>query len=352
MKKRGLFSRIAALSMAAILAAAPTSVVFAAGTDPVGSTTGDAIASMNFDKKVEADDNTYQPKETFAFEVTAADSNTYNEQTTYAGIDGGVTVNTVSTDLTKKGTVTYTGDNGGKFTFVTGTFTQPGIYHYTVKETKGSNTHITYDSTTKDLYVYVRRNATSNAIEVYGAALVDKDGTSKTDTFNNAYKYNKPDTPDTEFKDLTVTKTVAGAQGDDEKMFDFTLDMTSVDGRTSYVVSDPNKGDQVLTVGTTYKFQLKNGQTLTVKNLAAGDTYTVKEAQAANYETTAKLNSADYALGTASTMDEKLNAVAVTNTRDAATPTGIIMNVAPYVIMILIAAAAAVLFFRKRRSAE
>lgn len=44
MKKRGLFSRIAALSMAAILAAAPVSTVFA------DQTTTPAITSVDFKK--------------------------------------------------------------------------------------------------------------------------------------------------------------------------------------------------------------------------------------------------------------------------------------------------------------
>ena len=49
----------------------------------------------------------------------------------------------------------------------------------------------------------------------------------------------------------------------------------------------------------------------------------------ANYKTTATINGAAYTLKETATMTDAANAVVVTNNRDAATPTGIIMNVAP-----------------------
>ncbi|HUM84079.1 MAG TPA: QVPTGV class sortase B protein-sorting domain-containing protein [Lachnospiraceae bacterium] len=341
MKKSTFVKRNVALALAALLTVASASSVFA--DQQIGSADGSAITSMSFNKTVEAAADTYQPEETFTFSVKGADADTYQEQTTYAGKDGDVIVNTVKTDTTLKGAQTY---NTGAFTFDATKYTQPGVYHYTVTEVAGQNGHINYSSETKNLYVYVRRNATTNEIEVYGAALANEKKDAKTDTFTNLYEYNH-DT--NEFKDLTVTKSVTGAQGDQSKYFEFSLTVNSIDKRAAYVVVLPDKSTATLTAGTPYTFKLKSGETLTVKNLAQNDTYKVDETAVANYKTTATINGAAYTLKETATMTDAANAVVVTNNRDAATPTGIIMNVAPYVLMILIAAVAGVVFFRRKK---
>lgn len=341
MKKRGLFSRIAALSMAAILAAAPVSTVFA------DQTTTPAITSVDFKKTVTADSKSYQPNATFTFTIVPGTSDTFEKVTTEAGVDKGVTSSEVKTDTTLMGTQTYK----GTLTFNASVFTKPGVYHYQMTEVGDKNApNITNDTTVRDLYVYVR-NSSSGKFEVYASALVK--GTEKTDTFTNDFTKN-PGTNPTPFQDVTLQKSVTGDQGDLNKEFTFTVKIpSSADGRTTYVVERPTTGDPTtLTVGTPATFHLKSGETLTVKNLAKGDQYTIDETLDNNYKTSATLNGSAYTLKATTTMTTEANKVIVTNNRDAATPTGIIMNVAPYVIMILIAAAAAVLFFRKRRSAE
>ena len=46
---------------------------------------------------------------------------------------------------------------------------------------------------------------------------------------------------------------------------------------------------------------------------------------------------------------EKTNDVAYTNTRNAVSPTGLAMNVAPYALLVVVAAAGCFVFLRKRR---
>ena len=44
-----------------------------------------------------------------------------------------------------------------------------------------------------------------------------------------------------------------------------------------------------------------------------------------------------------------VNSVTVTNDRDAVSPTGLIMDIAPYVLLVVVAAAGCFVFLRKRR---
>lgn len=363
MRKNSLGKRIAALTAAVILTTAMTVPAFAADptapTVPADPAISEGLTTIGFQKKVDAADDTYQPDLTFTFAVSDGAAGTYKHgdvsDTVYAGkANDGIQISDVKTDTSILGGHTYT---SGVITFTsdpTKTYEQPGIYNYKVQEKAGTNTHTVYDVTTKDLYVYVKRND-SNALVIYGAALVDADG-MKTDLFTNVYKYN--DNKNNEFKNLTVTKAVTGNQGDKTKEFTFKVKITSsADGRKLYNAVKPDKTVATLTVGQDYTFTLKDGDTFIVDKLADGDKYTVSEEVAANYAATATLKNSDspatsYTLTTETTMTDHQNDVVITNERDAATPTGIVMNIAPYVLMLLGALCAAFVFFRKKKVEE
>lgn len=51
-------------------------------------------------------------------------------------------------------------------------------------------------------------------------------------------------------------------------------------------------------------------------------------------------------------MGKKDNSVEFTNTKDASTPTGVIMTIAPYALMVVLAGAFAVVFLTRRNRAE
>ena len=338
--------RLAAILMAAVMTAAMAVPAFAASdtTDSeaateTGSTTGIAISSMDFTKVVDADANTYQPEETFKFTVagaTAGENEKYNGAVVSTGT-GSITAADVTTDPTLMGKQTYK----SSLDFSSLSFDQPGVYKYTVTETKGTNKDMTYDKK-RTLYVYVRWNSAGDATEIYGAAMTEDESTTKSANFTNVYK-TSGDTTD-EFKDLTVKKKVTGAQGDTSKLFNFQLTITSGSGRKYYKVSTTANGSaEQLESGKTYDFQLKNGDKIVVENLSTNDTYMVIETESGKdgYTTTGEVNQAK-------AMVNKDTTETITNNKDAVTPTGIVMSYGPYMLMIAAAAVLAFVFLRKR----
>ena len=330
--------RLAALFMAVVMMAAMAVPAFADG-ETAGSS-GSPLSSMTFTKVVDADANTFQPSETIAFTVTGATASsgeTYNDEPVYSGT-GSITAGSVTTDPAARGKQTYS----STLDFSSLSFDKPGIYKYTVTETPGTNKDMTYDSTARTLYVYVEWTDTSmTATRVYGAAMTKQGSTEKSSNFDNEYK--KSNKTGDEFKDLTIKKTVSGAQADKEKLFKFNVTITSGSGRTTYVVHKPGGADQFLTSGTPYEFELKHNETITIENLSTNDTYTVVETTDSKkgYTATGEVT-------TATNMPAADTTVTVNNEKKEVTPTGIFMSYAPYIAMIAAAAALALVFRRRR----
>ena len=145
--------------------------------------------------------------------------------------------------------------------------------------------------------------------------------------------------------DLTISKTVAGNQGDKTKDFTFTIKVDGADGEKYYV-----NGTTTLVSGTPADITLKNGESVTIYGLSEDDEYTVTETDytADGYTTTIDGTEGREKSGTISADTN----VAFVNTKNATTPTGIVMNIAPYVLMVAVAAVLAVVFLRKRNTFE
>lgn len=307
-------------------AAAPA---FAADT-----TTKDPL-KPTFKKVVDVQDvDTYQPAETFKFTVKGVDpteNETRNGMKVSTGT-GTITAKDVTTDTTKNGDQTYT----SAFDLSQLTFTQPGIYKYEVKETSGTNKDMTYDVSTRYLYVFVKRE--NGNVKVYDSELV-QDAT-KSDTFTNKYGV------ENEFKDLTIKKEVTGVMGDTQKDWNFDLTLTSGSGRSTYVVKQGNE-TKTLTSGQTYEFTLKSGESIKVENLSTTDTYTVTEDESGldNYETTGEVKDAK-------NMAAEDVTETITNKRDEVTPTGIMMMYGPYALMVALAGALGLFVAKKHRAEE
>ena len=296
---------------------------------------------MTFSKVVDADANTFLPSETINFTVSAATASsgeTYNNEPVYSG-SGTITAAPVTVNPADRGKQTYS----STLDFSSLSFNKPGIYKYTVTETAGSNKDMTYDSTPRTLYVYVEwTDENMTATRVYGAAMTKAGSTEKSANFDNEYK--KSNQTGEEFKDLTIKKTVSGAQADKDKLFTFNVTITSGPGRTTYVVHKPgDSSDQTLTAGTPYTFDLKHNETITIENLSTNDTYTVEETADSKkgYTATGEVT-------TATNMPAADTTVTVNNEKKSVTPTGIFMSYAPYIAMIAAAAALALVFRRRR----
>ncbi len=336
--------RLAAVFMAVVMLAVMAVPAFADDGQeaaPSAGTPGSALSSMTFSKVVDADNNTFLPNETIKFTVEAAAASlgeTYNGEPVYSGNEGSgtITAGDVTVDPSKRGKQTYS----STLDFSSLRFNKPGIYKYTVTETPGSNKDMTYDSTPRILYVYVEWEDTSmTKTRVYGAAMT-KAG-SKSANFDNEYK--KSNKTGEEFKDLTIKKTVSGAQADKEKLFKFNVTITSGSGRTTYVVHKTDGSEETLTSGTAYEFELKHNETITIENLSTNDTYTVVETADSKNGYTATNE-----VTTPTNMPDTNTTVTVNNEKKSVTPTGIFMSYAPYIAMIAAAAALALVFRRRR----
>ena len=296
--------------------------------------------------------NTYAPNATFEFEVTAAGKSSdteYDNPGASAVSVASVSFAPASTDI---GKTTLTADaaitvDASKFT-VDGV-PHPGVYYYTVSEKSGEVAGVTYDSSsTRTLAVYI-----GNDGRVLGYTFVNENGGTdsiKSDGFTNSY---------VNTSDLTITKNVTGNQGDKNKEFTFTIKVTGTESRYNV-----KKGDDVVatldsTNGYTGTVTLKHGESVVVEGLSAADTYEVTEATYSDYNTTIENNgvAVDGSLTasgnmTASTvLTSAAKTVAYTNNKSVSTPTGVIMNIAPYVLMVALAGGIA-FFFLRRRNAE
>ena len=235
-------------------------------------------------------------------------------------------------------------------------FTKPGVYRYGVTETTTGDAGLTVDSTKYIVDVYVGYatvdGAESANLSILQTLTKKENATEKSDiTFKNTFAS----------QSLTVSKTVAGNMGDRTKDFSFTLNITVNDklsvNTTITAVKTAQDGDTsevTVTVGSDSTFTLKHGETLAVPGLPEGTEYTVTETKDDDYTTTVD------STGGAGTFDAENNKVsntvgstgnteAFTNTADKAVDTGIILDIAPYIIIFVIAIVGAILFFGRKR---
>ena len=327
--------------------------------------------------------------------------NTLVEMEVYHGVTGGIT-----TDNTYTGKVDFTPASSdiGK-TVLTETagfkvnpsaFPHAGVYKYVVTEKQqpeGNNNYegVNNDTTTRVLYIYVAENSDAQEDEspmnVIGAVLASENGTrkDKTDRFTNTYLKN-PDETDMS-NELFVSKTVSGDMGNKEKQFAFTITIEGATGEKYYAVyetknaegnwvTDTSKDGQTVTNGaftintnSSTTFTLAHDERLHIYGLSDTDKYTIIETDAEQDEYTTSVTGYvnnddtysetfvidkentgyDKVVGTVNPEAEQIKTIAYTNTRNAVSPTGIVMNVAPYALLVVVAAGACFVFLRKRR---
>ena len=307
------------------------------------------------------------PATKFVFEVTGGPSNE-----TIEGIP--VTPGEAS-DVTVGG-ITVTGDVSatsatGTATITLPTYTKPGIYSYTITEKDGEYDGIQYDMTARVLYVYVNNNN-----EVY--AVTAKKGNDTTTLIgnkdnataakNNLTFVNDYSQTSTEggTHNLIIKKELTGSQSyaDDTFKFDVTVE-GAVGEQYLLKYSDTTKQDQTLTVGqdgsATVTIQLKKDETATIYGLSPEDKFEVEEQSNTLGYTLDKVTVNDAKVtvaegetlsGTGKVTEGKNDQeVVFVNNKEASTPTGVIMNIAPYALMLVLAGGIAV-FFLRRRNAE
>lgn len=305
------------------------------------------------------------------------------------------------TEVTSTGTVTIK--------FDTTEFDEPGIYKYILIDypiylESGENTQYAYEGMTCDtvyMYVYVEEDGyEANAdgsqkmtYKVTNVVLTEETDPNNPETkvgnLTNLYGVDDDGTPDGTVNDLILTKKVEGNQGDTQKDWEFTITITPSNTETTegyhYVRGTYNDGVWVPNTGegsegyfsvdgatgtASVTLTLKHGEYVRIYGLSENDKYTITEniSESEGYDTSYtiwstnpdKLDIVDpeYTAPEDGTevKDQYVEAsqtltadyVEFTNDREASTPTGIVMNVAPYALLVVIAAAGCFVFLRKR----
>lgn len=275
------------------------------------------------------------------------------------------------------------------------TFAEPGIYRYLITETSADQQGISYDTQLGDaehgvskqrtLDVYVTDNDGSLVVSQYvihelvndvtagsdnGSADVASQGTALADKskgfVNELATY-----------DLTLSKTVTGNQGSQDKYFQFTVAITNAGANAALDVDWSNaqqapaksaatiyEADAMATAnaaddnGTiegsqwvcdengnvTKTVYLKHGQSIVIKGLASGAKWTITEA-AEDYKSSAEHDTETAGMAADTT-------AAFTNTRDGVIPTGIMMSIGSGAAVVALGAAGIAFGVAKKNKKE
>lgn len=159
---------------------------------------------------------------------------------------------------------------------------------------------------------------------------------------------------------LTVSKTVTGKLGDTNKAFTFQI-LNEEDQPVTLTNDNCQFGDGSGTLaegGTTGKFTLKHGDTVTIKNLAPG-TYKVTEIgdDLTGYETSWKVGTdgevKEKSTEASVTMSGTNMTLAFTNHATLKPDTGVLLDTLPYIVILaVVAGGVALLMLRKHRKED
>ena len=241
------------------------------------------------------------------------------------------------------------------------TYTKPGDYTYTLTETATSNDAYPKDDVNNyTIVVSVRNEVDANNIPTgnFTASLVlkDKDGEKVTTTGSNPPKAEFVNgINDSNFGHLVVSKTVKGTSADVNEYFPITVtfgdsntySITGVDQSVVYngsTIANPTE-----TTNGTATIYLKNGQSATIGRSGSGSsafdtipvntTYSVSENKG-TYTATYKVNNGSEVTGDSfsnASVASGSNLVAFTNTKNSSPVTGVIVNVVPYILLVVVA---------------
>ena len=355
--KKKFSTRLMAALMAGTLVVGMMGMsVFAADRDSGSETSRDVIyknmTEVPITKNIITDGNTYAPNATFNFEVKEGAKGEFKNQVVKAGISGGLTVSgSVTFTAGGSAAATYTNDTGAKLVVNKTILNTAGIYHYEVREkdlpssaTNKAYEGILKDNAVYDVYVYIYNNKEPDIVAV-------KNGTTaKAEVvFNNNYGAKGNDST----HDITIRKVLSGNQTVPTDEFTISVKVNGATGATepASIIS-----------GTETPFIVKGNTTIRIYGLTETDKVTVTETKdgkdrgyiAPVYSVTTSTDGSK----SQNTIDKGVYIIkdgtqaTVTNTKDVPSPTGIILNYGPYILMIALAGSMAAFFFFKKNRKE
>ena len=367
------------------------------------STTG--MSDVNFTVDFKADGDVQSPAVDFKFGIAVGtghpavpadnttDPATPAKPAITAGVEGGAFFGSIGSEQYETTVQFEVGDNVQKtptITFNPAKFDQPGIYRYvlthkpltTGQTNAGVSRGETYDTLYLDVYV---TNGTSGKI-VTGAVLhedeaAQNDSAKKVTGYTDKYTVSVPGNPGDSDKDkptsydVEITKNTTGAAGDANQEFVFTInipaipdgDGVSVDGVVVDVVPSgiggTDKDVSTITLSKanpqTISVTLKNGSSYKLQGVPANLQISVSEdplAYTPSHTVTAmETKTAGDTKANAGTLEVNTTGgkIAFTNERSMISPTGVVLRIAPYAIML---GAGVVLFIilksRKNKAVE
>ena len=314
-------------------------------TSPTGDNSTGVAQSFTFKSELSVPADTLVPNVTVSYSIVgeAADGSGRIAGPTRASIGNATFSATDSgTSVSKDVTVTFPAD----------LFTSVGIYRYKITQTIPANTGVVAASsspTTRYLDVFVQNKADGTGLEVAYFVLAftanntasSTSYTEKSDGFQNTYNSHT----------LTIKKEVTGNQGNRNQDFYFPITITNSEGTTKKYNYTKTGGTGTFTSETSQTISLKHGETIEITGLTAQDTYNVSEIAADGYTTTYKIGTGSETSDTAALTDTITADRTITfiNTKNANTPTGVILTFMPYILMILAGFVVASLFLRRKR---
>lgn len=241
--------------------------------------------------------------------------------------------------------------------------TRPGIYYYTVTETDNGIQGVTY---AKPLTMKVTAGyATADARELTYWVALTRDTAETNFMFNKDNKVGQDKAFENTYSagDLVITKAIRGSNGDRAHEFNFTITLSGQKGtKVSYTAADkPATGiigeDGTLTISD---IKLADDGKFVISNIPYGVTYTISEntegytATAMKGSATANLTTTDTTATYNDSVDADSTTIAFTNTLgNTVIDTGVILDNAPYMLMLAVVAGGAMtLVIKKRREEE
>lgn len=350
MKLKKLFAGVVAAAMIATM----SFPAFAARPTPnVGS---DGLVTITKKYTVTGSEEKKAPAETFTFTVTpgakvngAEKTVEKSEATTIPTMAANSNEKTVAfTALTEDGTGTFTVDVANL------NITKPGMYYYTVTETPSNTAGVDYAA--KSMIMVITAGYADDGEDSslsYWAALHDSTNyNDKNSKFENTYTAGS----------LKVTKKVTGSLGDKDKKFNVDVTFTAPAGKTvKSTITYVNNGAESIAPDawklntTTNQYEAKVTVELAHKgsvqfnNIPKDVTYIVEEQDYSREEYTAT-----YEGDKSGTIANDVKSTTITNKRgDDTIDTGVILDNAPYILMLAVVAGGAMtLVIKKRREEE
>lgn len=350
MKLKKLFAGVVAAAMIATMSFP------AFATRPTPNVGSDGLVTITKKYTVTGSEEKKAPAETFTFTVTPGAKVNGAEKTVEKS--EATTIPTMAANSNEK-TVAFTAlteDETGTFTVDVANLniTKPGMYYYTVTETPSNTAGVDYAA--KSMIMVITAGYADDGEDSslsYWAALHDSTNyNDKNSKFENTYTAGS----------LKVTKKVTGSLGDKDKKFNVDVTFTAPAGKTvKSTITYVNNGAESIAPDawklntTTNQYEAKVTVELAHKgsvqfnNIPKDVTYIVEEQDYSGAEYTAT-----YEGDKSGTIANDVKSTTITNHKgDDNIDTGVILDNAPYILMLAVVAGGAMtLVIKKRREEE